>query len=145
MSLATAIAAGTCAKNLILVGDQNQLEQPIQGIHPNDSGMSVINYYLKKDENSEEIHAVVPEDKGVFLDRTHRLHPKICDFVSEAFYGSKLLPIRQNIQRELIWEKSLESNQRGAGIRLLLTAHEGCSKVSRAEANEVKQVFNSLL
>ena len=145
MSLATAIAAGTCAKNLILVGDQNQLEQPIQGIHPNDSGMSVINYYLKKDENSEEIHTVVPEEKGVFLDRTHRLHPKICDFVSEAFYGSKLLPIRQNIQRELIWEKTPESNIRGAGIRLLLTAHEGCSKVSRAEANEVKQVFNSLL
>ena len=145
MSLATAIAAGTCAKNLILVGDQNQLEQPIQGIHPNDSGMSVINYYLKKDENSEEIHAVVPEDKGVFLDRTHRLHPKICDFVSEAFYGSKLLPVRQNIQRELIWEKTPESNITGAGIRLLLTAHEGCSKVSKTEANEVKQVFNSLL
>ena len=41
--------------------------------------------------------------------------------------------------------KKPESNKRGAGIRLLLTAHEGCSKVSRAEANEVKQVFNSLL
>ena len=63
----------------------------------------------------------------------HRLHPKICDFVSEVFYGSKLLPIRQNIQRELIWEKLPERNLRGAGIRLLLTAHEGCSKVSRAE------------
>ncbi len=145
MSLATGIAAATCAKSLILVGDQNQLEQPIQGIHPNDSGMSVINYYLKKDQTSGEIHSVVPEDKGIFLNKTYRLHPKICDFVSEVFYESRLLPLKKNKERELVWEGKLSDDHKKAGVQLVLSDHEGCSKVCSIEANEVKRIYKTLL
>ena len=36
--LANAVAMARCAKNLILLGDQMQLEQPVQGSHPGDAG-----------------------------------------------------------------------------------------------------------
>ena len=41
ISVADLIALGGIAKNIILVGDQQQLGQPTQGSHPNDSGKSV--------------------------------------------------------------------------------------------------------
>ena len=34
MSLADAIAASSCATNLVLLGDPQQLDQPLQGTHP---------------------------------------------------------------------------------------------------------------
>ena len=34
------------AKNIILVGDQQQLGQPTKGNHPNESGKSVLEYLL---------------------------------------------------------------------------------------------------
>ncbi|GAA5142485.1 hypothetical protein GCM10023213_28520 [Prosthecobacter algae] len=40
VSLANAVAMSRCAKNLVLLGDQMQLEQPIQGTHPGDAGSS---------------------------------------------------------------------------------------------------------
>lgn len=41
VSVANVVAMGTCAKNIILVGDPMQLPQPIQGAHPGESGLSV--------------------------------------------------------------------------------------------------------
>jgi len=38
VSLANLIALGTSARNIVLVGDQMQLGQPIQGVHPGESG-----------------------------------------------------------------------------------------------------------
>ena len=38
VALANLIAMGTCAKNIVLLGDQMQLQQPIQGVHPGHSG-----------------------------------------------------------------------------------------------------------
>jgi uncharacterized protein len=32
----------------------------------------------------------MPDDRGVFLATTHRLHPAICDYVSETFYEGRL-------------------------------------------------------
>lgn len=45
-SLANAVGVGLSANNLILVGDQMQLAQPIHGSHPGESGMSALEYYL---------------------------------------------------------------------------------------------------
>ena len=38
--LANAVAVGQSSKNLILVGDQMQLAQPMQGSHPGETGRS---------------------------------------------------------------------------------------------------------
>jgi uncharacterized protein len=145
MALATAIAAGTSAKSLILLGDQNQLEQPVQGVHPNNAGLSVVNYYLTETKNSDGIHTVVPSDKGIFLNKTYRLHPSICDFVSEAFYESKLVPSVGDLESEIIWSKNNDLNMKRNGIQLLLTSHNSCSKSSEVEAKKVCEIFETLL
>jgi uncharacterized protein len=63
-SLANAVAVGISAKNLILVGDQMQLSQPIQGSHPGESGMSALDYLLNG-------HATIPPE---FLLNPNRLN-----------------------------------------------------------------------
>ncbi len=42
VSLANALAASACAKNVVLLGDPNQLAQVSQGSHPLDAGASVL-------------------------------------------------------------------------------------------------------
>ena len=79
ISVADLVALGGVAKNIILVGDQQQLGQPTKGNHPNESGKSVLEYLLDgKDTISNE--------KGIFLTTTFRLHPNINDYTSENFY-----------------------------------------------------------
>ena len=79
------------------------------------------------------------------MNKTYRLHPKICDFVSEVFYESRLLPLKKNKERELVWEGKLSDDHKKAGVQLVLSDHEGCSKVCSIEANEVKRIYKTLL
>jgi uncharacterized protein len=71
VSLANAVAMGRCAQNLVLLGDQMQLEQPVQGSHPGDAGLSALQYALKdlaaSRPDSPVFHAVVAADFGLFL------------------------------------------------------------------------------
>lgn len=46
MSLAMALAAGRAAKNLVLLGDPQQLEQPQQGSHPEDADVAALAHLL---------------------------------------------------------------------------------------------------
>ena len=41
-SLGNAVGTGSCADNIVLMGDQMQLASPIQGSHPSESGMSAL-------------------------------------------------------------------------------------------------------
>jgi hypothetical protein len=44
VSLGNLVAMGGCARNIILVGDQMQLPQPVQGVHPGESGLSSLEF-----------------------------------------------------------------------------------------------------
>ncbi|WP_342348874.1 TM0106 family RecB-like putative nuclease, partial [uncultured Nitrospira sp.] len=94
VALANAMAMARCANNLVLLGDQMQLEQPVQGSHPGDAGLSVLQYALKDMEASQPdspiMHAVVPADYGLFLGESRRMHPAVCRFISESMYESRL-------------------------------------------------------
>lgn len=57
VSLANVVSMGTAARNIVLVGDQMQLSQPIQGTHPGGSGIPTLDHLL-------EGHATVPRDHG---------------------------------------------------------------------------------
>ena len=85
VSLADALAMGTAARNLVLVGDPLQLDQVLQGTHPSGSDASVLKHLLGE-------HATVPADRGLFLERTFRLHPDVCGYISEEFYEGRLEP-----------------------------------------------------
>ncbi len=83
VSLANLVAMAAGAKAVVLVGDQMQLAQPIQGTHPGDSGVSALDHLLQG-------QAVVPAAHGIFLSRTWRMHPALCAFVSAAIYEGRL-------------------------------------------------------
>ncbi|MDP9460043.1 MAG: recombinase RecB, partial [Actinomycetota bacterium] len=74
-SLANAVAVARGAKSLVLLGDPQQLPSPTQVVHPGDSGVSALEHLL-------EGRSTIPADRGVFLDRTYRMHPALTEFVS---------------------------------------------------------------
>jgi hypothetical protein len=84
VSRANTIAMGVRAKNVILVGDQMQLSQPLQGSHPGRSGLSALEHLL-------DGAATVPPERGIFLSKTRRMHPDLCQFISDAFYDGQLM------------------------------------------------------
>ena len=87
--LANSIAIGVSARNVILIGDQMQLAQPTQGVHPGVSGSSTLNYALGQ-------AATVPPSLGIFLDKTRRMHPDVCRFISDAFDDGRLQPDQEH-------------------------------------------------
>lgn len=82
-ALANLIAVSRSAHNLVLLGDQMQLSQPTQGIHPGDSGLSCLDYVL----NGE---SVIADTQGIFLPASYRMHPLICGVISEQIYAGRL-------------------------------------------------------
>src|SRR5262249_15006641 len=85
MSLANVLAVSQAARTLVLLGDPQQLDQPTQGSHPEGTNASALDHILAGRQT-------IPEDRGLFLDETWRLHPKICAFTSELFYEHRLTP-----------------------------------------------------
>ena len=63
VSLGNLVAMAGAAANIVLVGDQMQLPQPVQGVHPGETGLSSLEYLL-------EDKATVPEDRGILLNET---------------------------------------------------------------------------
>jgi superfamily I DNA and/or RNA helicase len=138
VSLANLVAMGLSAKNIVLVGDQMQLGQPIQGVHPGLSGMSILDYLL-------EGEATIPADRGIFLSTTWRMHENVCRFISDAVYDGRLHPEKDNQNQSLILSKSAHDSLRENGIRFIKADHEGCSQRSEVEGEIVRDLLSSLL
>ena len=83
MSLANVLAIAGAGRNLVLLGDPRQLEQPIQGSHPEGTAVSALEHVLER-------HLTIPADRGLFLAESWRLPPEICAFTSELFYEGRL-------------------------------------------------------
>ena len=113
---------GTAARNVVLVGDPQQLDQVIQGTHPSGSGASVLRHLLGDD-------ATIPPDRGLFLERTYRLHPDICGYISEEFYEGRLEPAPVAAER---------TTPLGTGLRYLAVEHDGHRQESPEEVAVVR-------
>lgn len=83
VSLANLVAMARCAHNLVLVGDPMQLPQPLQGVHPGQSGRSCLEYLIGD-------HRVVPAQRGIFMPVSRRMHPSVCGYISETVYQGQL-------------------------------------------------------
>ena len=136
-SLTTAIACSYCAKNIILLGDQMQLEQVNVGVHPDDSGLSVLNYFMNG-------QATVPRTHGVFLDQTWRMHPDICGFISELIYESRLTANTRTSAHTLSLSEHTDESLAASGILFLEVDHEGNSMSSREEAEMISELVDQL-
>ena len=129
---------GTSAKNIVLLGDQMQLGQPIQGVHPGRSGESTLEYLLNG-------MATIPNERGVFLKTTWRMHPDICRFISDAVYDGRLEPEPHNSRQTLLLGAGAHSALKPTGIRYLPIEHDACSQKSAEEADLIKKLVESLL
>jgi predicted RecB family nuclease len=135
MSLANVLAVSQAAKTVVLLGDPQQLDQPMQGTHPDGVGTSALDYVLGDE------HRTIREDRGLFLEETWRLHPTICAFTSELFYESRLHP-RQGLELQEVRSTNVLN---GSGLRYLPVAHTGNQSSSPEEAEVVRALVSDFL
>jgi superfamily I DNA and/or RNA helicase len=114
MSLANVLAISHAGTSVVLLGDPQQLDQPMQGSHPEGTDVSALDHLLGREQT---IHG----DRGLFLEETWRLHPDICRFTSEMFYESRLQP-RPGLENQRIISVG---PVQGSGLRLLPVPHSG--------------------
>jgi predicted RecB family nuclease len=129
LALADAIASANAAKNLILLGDPLQLSQVAQAEHPDGSGASVLEHILGT-------HATLPDDQGVFISETRRMHPDVCRFISNQIYEGRLSSHVSCAQ---------QNTEFGTGLRWLEARHSGCSTESYEEAEIVLAQVNQMI
>jgi len=132
-SLANAVAVSPAARSLVLLGDPQQLEQPIHGQHPPGAEASVLGHILANQKT-------IPPEQGLFIAQTRRLHPTICAFTSELFYEGKLSYIPGLERQRLHGPEGLD----GTGLRVIPVPHAGNQNQSDEEVAEVKRVFAAL-
>nr|WP_074713385.1 bifunctional RecB family nuclease/DEAD/DEAH box helicase [Arthrobacter alpinus] len=82
-SLANTLAVSRAAKNLLLLGDPQQLPQVTQGSHPAPVDESALGWLSAG-------HATLPVELGYFLADSWRMHPGLCAAVSALSYEGKL-------------------------------------------------------
>jgi uncharacterized protein len=138
VSLANVIAMGVSAKNVVLVGDQMQLSQPIQGAHPGGSGISGLDHLL---------HGLptVPPDRGIFLATTFRMNPDICKFISDAVYDGRLVSDPSAHQQRIDIGTSTDDALAPTGLRFVAVDHAGFAQRCPPEAERLKQTYDALL
>ncbi len=132
LSLANAAAVSPAAGNLILLGDPQQLDQPLRGTHPPGAEASALGHVLGG-------HSTMPADRGLFLERTRRLHPDLCRFTSEAFYEGRLESLDGLEHQRIEIGGGLDagtpgSRLAGSGVRFLAVEHSGNRNASPEEA-----------
>ncbi len=135
VAVANVVAMSIAAKNIILIGDQMQLGQPIQGTHPGEAGLSILDFLLGD-------HATIPPEQGVFLDNTRRMRPSVCQFISEAFYEGRLHAHESTSNRSLLFNGIALPEE---GIHVIEASHEGCSQKSIEEGIIIKHLYQELL
>ena len=129
MSLANALAISGAARNLVLLGDPQQLAQPSQATHPPGAGASALGHIL-------DGRATIPEGAGLLLDQTYRMHPDLCRYTSEVFYDGKLHGADGLSRQEILGEGPVS----GSGLRVVEVSHEGNTNASPEEAEEVARL-----
>ncbi len=135
ISLANVVAMSRATDSLVLLGDPQQLDQPMRGSHPPGADRSALAHVL-------DDRATMPPDRGLFLEHTWRLHPALCRFTSEVFYDDRL-----EAQPELEIQRltSDVSELDGVGPRVIEVAADGADNESPLEAERVAALARSLV
>ncbi len=135
MSLANAVAIGTCARSIVLIGDPNQLPMVSQGVHPDGAAATSLEHLVGD-------AVTVPPERGLFLETSRRMHPDVNAFISPAFYAGRLETHPDTVLRVVDGGDPVLS---GSGIRWLPTTHSGNGPRSREEAEVVAKAVAALV
>ena len=137
VSLANLVGMSESADNLILMGDQMQLSQPTIGTHPDRTGLSSLDYLLEE-------RPTIPDNIGILLPKTYRLHPDICKFVSQKVYEGRITAIDDNKKR-IIKPCSNSKYLKPSGIQYIELDHWGNEQASFEEVEIIKSIILELL
>ena len=138
VSLANLIAMGTAARNIVLVGDQQQLAQPVKGRHPAGAEASALDHLLQG-------RPTVPPERGILLDTSRRMHPAVCGWVSETFYEGRLRAHPDATRQMLILPDPAPQPLLPTGLVVQPVAHEGRSRTCPEEAQEARRIYDALV
>lgn len=122
-SLANTIAVAPSARNLLLLGDPQQLPQVSLGTHPEPVDRSALGWLV-------EGNHTLPADRGYFLDRSYRMHPAVCARVSKLSYNGRL-----GSHEAVTATRRLEGCE--PGVRVLTVPHDGNATDSPEEADAI--------
>ena len=134
VALADALAMAQAARSVLLLGDPQQLAHVSQGAHPRGSGASVLEHLLGERDT-------VPPEDGILLNRTWRMHPDVCAFVSQAMYNGLLEPVEACATRRV--EAPGELN--GTGLRFVAVGHEGNRQIAPEESEAIAAMVERLV
>lgn len=134
MSLTHVLTISRAARNIILLGDPQQLEQPKKGAHPEGADISALEHIL-------DGHQTMPENMGLFLGTTWRLHPYITKFTSTLYYESRLHS-REGLENQKLHGDTPFS---GSGLFYVPVDHSGNQSQSMEEVRAIRKILEQLL
>ncbi|MFI5226982.1 MAG: TM0106 family RecB-like putative nuclease [Candidatus Limnocylindrales bacterium] len=134
LSLANVVAMGGAARSIVLVGDPNQLPQVSSGIHPDGAGVSALEHIVGDAET-------IAADRGLFLDITFRMHPRVNGFISDTFYAGRLRTDRTTARQRLVDDDGEDE----LGLRFVPIEHADDGVRSPAEAEAVAAAIEELV
>lgn len=129
-SLANSIAVSVAARNLLLLGDPQQLPQVTQGAHPEPVDASALGWFAAG-------NAVLPEHLGYFLPHTFRMDEALTRTVSRLSYAGRLHSAPATCKRRL---DGIEP-----GLHPVAVTHAGNATESGEEAAKVVATIRDLL
>ncbi|MBV8346658.1 MAG: DNA2/NAM7 family helicase, partial [Mycolicibacterium sp.] len=129
-SLANTIAVAGAARNLLLLGDPQQLAEVSTGTHPEPVDTSALGWLVDGRD-------VLPDEFGYFLAQTRRMHPAVCQAVSALSYGNRLRPHPITSTRRL--------RGHDPGVRTLYVEHTGNDTASAEEARRIVAEISRLI
>jgi uncharacterized protein len=129
--LAQTIAVASAARNLLLLGDPQQLPQVSQGTHAEPVDVSALGWLV-------DGRPTLDPELGYFLAHSWRMHPAVCDPVSRYSYGGHLNSIEKITAARHV-------DGREPGVRNILVEHDGNSTDSIQEAERIVAEISELL
>lgn len=132
-ALIDTLVVSQSSKNIVFLGDHQQLKQPMKGVHPDGTDVSALEHLL-------EGKKTILEEKGIFLEKTYRMHPAICFFDSEMFYESRLKSV------DGLEHQRVEGNTdfQGSGLFYKGATHEGNTNFAIEEIEEIERIIIEL-
>lgn len=129
-SLVDAIAVSANTKNLILLGDPQQLTQVVQAVHPGGVDNSALGHYMGQSQ-------ILEPEIGYFIEVTRRMHPKVNAPVSWLSYKNKLHSHPDTFANAV--------SGVDPGLTLLEIEHSGNTSSSIEEAEAVVELARELV
>lgn len=130
LSLAHTMAAGRASRNILLLGDPQQLPGVSEGVHDEPVDTSPLEWLA-------DGSPVIPDAVGYFLPTSFRMSPGVCERVSLLAYGGRLEAHASTADRYL---KGTES-----GVVRVEVEHTGNRAASLEEATETLRQVRALI